>query len=68
MIARLLDFAPSLLLIAGGCALAVWAKGLKDEQSRLVSHLTGPPDGQPRARDTNARPDDRSFDFHEHAP
>lgn len=68
MIARVLDFAPSLLLIAGGCALAVWAKGLKDAQSRLVSRLTEPQDGRPRARDTDARPDNGSFDFPERSP
>jgi hypothetical protein len=43
MTAVIFGFLPSLLLIAGGLALAVWAKGLKDQQSTLVARLTTPP-------------------------
>jgi hypothetical protein len=36
----ILNFAPSFLLIAGACAVAVWALRLPDEQSSLVARLT----------------------------
>jgi hypothetical protein len=36
----ILTLAPSLLLVAGGCALAVWAARLRDPQSELVEKLT----------------------------
>jgi hypothetical protein len=42
MTALILELLPSLLLVAGGLALAVWAKGLKDQQSALVARLTAP--------------------------
>lgn len=50
----LLDMLPSLLLIAGGCALAVWAKNLKDEQSAVVSRLTSPKTTDDKAKSLQA--------------
>lgn len=58
MIDTLLGLAPSLLLVAGGCALAVWAKGLQDSQSKVVSRLTEPPQLDGERQD--AAPDDRA--------
>lgn len=52
----LLDMLPSLLLIAGGCALAVWAKGLKDEQSAVVSRLTEPKPAREPAKPSQTEP------------
>lgn len=37
----ILTFAPSFLLIAGACGVAVWALRLPDAQSSLVARLTG---------------------------
>lgn len=37
----ILTLAPSILLVAGACAVAVWAARLPDEQSSLVARLTG---------------------------
>lgn len=51
----LINMLPSLLLIAGGCALAVWAKGLKDEQSAVVSRLTTPTPPAESAATTQAK-------------
>jgi hypothetical protein len=40
----ILTLAPSILLVAGACAVAVWAARLPDEQSSLVARLTGETD------------------------
>jgi hypothetical protein len=40
----ILTLAPSILLVAGACAVAVWAARLPDEQSSLVARLTGEAD------------------------
>ena len=37
----ILTLVPSILLVAGACAVAVWAARLPDEQSSLVARLTG---------------------------
>jgi hypothetical protein len=39
-LALILSLGPSILLVAGACAVAVWAARLPDEQSSLVSRLT----------------------------
>jgi hypothetical protein len=39
-LAIILSLAPSILLVAGACAVAVWAVRLPDEQSSLVARLT----------------------------
>jgi hypothetical protein len=36
-----LPLVPSILLVAGACAVAVWAARLPDQQSSLVARLTG---------------------------
>lgn len=36
----ILTLAPSILLVAGACAIAVWATRLPDEHSSLVARLT----------------------------
>ena len=41
MISLFLTFAPTLLLLAGVCALAVWAARQCDPQSVLIERLTG---------------------------
>jgi hypothetical protein len=41
MISLFLTFAPTLLLLAGVCALAVWAARQCDPQSVLVERVTG---------------------------
>ena len=41
MISLFLTFAPTLLLLAGVCALAVWAARQCDPQSALIERLTG---------------------------
>ena len=40
----ILMLAPSLVLVAGACAVAIWAARLPDEQSSLVARLTGKTD------------------------
>ncbi len=35
---------PSVVLVAGACAVAIWAARLPDEQSSLVARLTGATD------------------------
>jgi hypothetical protein len=37
----ILTLGPSILLVAGACAVAVWALRLPDAQSSLVARLTG---------------------------
>ena len=53
----IVTLAPSTLLIAGACAVAVWAARLPDEQS-LVARLTGEArrsdTGSPSDTDKNA--------------
>lgn len=39
-----LTLVPSILLVAGACAVAVWAARLPDGQSSLVARLTGEAD------------------------
>jgi hypothetical protein len=41
----ILTLAPSILLIAGACAVAVWAARLPDEQSSIVARLTADKEG-----------------------
>ena len=48
-LALILSLGPSILLVAGACAVAVWAARLPDEQSSLVARLTA-----------GKRPDQRS--------
>lgn len=62
MSALLLAIIPSLVLIAGGCALAVWAKGLKDEQSTLISRLTTPPVAVAKAQSERQTAQERGND------
>jgi hypothetical protein len=46
-----LAFVPSILLVVGVCAVAVWAARLPDEQSSLVARLTGEKGTGPRPPD-----------------
>lgn len=39
----ILILSPSIVLVAGACAVAVWASRLPDEQSSLVARLTAEP-------------------------
>jgi hypothetical protein len=41
----ILTLAPSILLVAGACAVAVWAARLPDEQSSIVARLTADKEG-----------------------
>ena len=41
----IVTLAPSTLLIAGACAVAVWAARLPDEQSSIVARLTADKEG-----------------------
>ena len=41
---HIVTLVPSILLVAGVCAVAVWAARLPDEQSSLVARLTGETD------------------------
>ena len=41
----ILTLGPSILLIAGACAVAVWAARLPDEQSSIIARLTADKEG-----------------------
>lgn len=51
----ILALVPSILLVVGGFAIAVWAARLPDEQSSLVAKLTGKrtPTARLRGQGTN---------------
>ena len=46
----ILTLGPSILLVAGACAIAVWAARLPDEQSSIVARLTADKEGQRRTK------------------
>jgi hypothetical protein len=51
----ILTLAPSILLVVGVCAVAVWAARLPDAQSSLVARLTG----ETSRPGTGSRPPDK---------
>lgn len=52
-----LMFAPTILLVAGACAVAVWASRLPNEQSSLVARLTGQTHDSARPATQREEPD-----------
>jgi hypothetical protein len=55
-----LTLAPTLILLAGVCALAVWAAGQCDPQSVLVKRLTGETEVLRNGRDVPGLPPEQS--------